>query len=47
MSDLISWKAETIIYKYNGFFDYTYLLKKGEIKILSENERKISFVNTN
>ena len=41
MSDLISWKAETIIYKYNGFFDYTYLLKKKKLKSCQRMKQKL------
>ena len=46
INDLISWKAGEIIYKFNDLSDYAYLLKEGEIEILSENGTKIGFVNT-
>ena len=45
INDLISWKAGEIIYKFNDISDYAYLLKEGEIEILSENGTKIGFVN--
>ncbi|MDC3091720.1 cyclic nucleotide-binding domain-containing protein [Rickettsiales bacterium] len=45
--DLISWKAGTVIYKFNDQSDFAYLLKEGQIEILSENGTKIGFINSN
>ncbi len=45
--ELISWKAGTIIYRFNDQSDFAYLLKEREVEILSEKGTKIGFINSN
>ena len=46
-NDLVSWKAGTIIYNFNDESDFAYLLKEGEIQIISEKGIKVGFINEN
>jgi len=46
-NDLVSWKAGTTIYNFNDESDFAYLLKEGEIQIISEKGIKVGFINEN
>ena len=45
--DLVSWKAGTIIYNFNDESDFAYLLKEGEVEVISEKGIKVGFINEN
>jgi len=46
-NDLVSWKAGTIIYNFNDESDFAYLLKEGEVEVISEKGIKVGFINEN
>ena len=41
----VDWKEGTIIYKIGDEADFAYLLKKGEIEVLSEKKVRVGFIN--
>ena len=45
--DLVYWKAGETIYNFNDESDFAYLLKKGEIQIISDKNIKVNFINEN
>ena len=45
--DLVYWKAGETIYNFNDESDFAYLLKKGEIQIISDKNIKVGFINEN
>jgi len=46
-NDLITWKAGTVIYNFNDKPDFAYLLKEGEVQIISEKGINVGFINEN
>ncbi len=46
-NDLVSWKAGTTIYNFNDESDFAYLLKEGEVEVISEKGIKVGFINEN
>ncbi|MBS91940.1 MAG: hypothetical protein CMM95_02665 [Rickettsiales bacterium] len=45
--DLVYWKAGETIYNFNDESDFAYLLKKGEVQIISDKNIKVGFINEN
>ena len=46
-NDLITWESGTIIYNFNDESDCAYLLKEGEVQIISEKGINVGFINEN
>ena len=45
--DLVFWKAGETIYNFNDISNFAYLLKKGEVLIMSDKNVKVGFINEN
>ncbi len=45
--EIVSWDAGTVIYNFNDESDFAYLLKEGEVQIISEKGIKVGFINEN
>ena len=41
----VNWKSGTTIYKIGDEADFTYLLEKGEVEVLSKSSVRVGFIN--
>ena len=46
-NDQVYWKAGQTIYNFNDESDFAYLLKKGEVQIISDRNINVGFINEN